>query len=406
MPPTIDLAFSGGGTRGVALAGAIDVLEQKQPVIKRLIGTSAGSIAAAFGAAGFLGREYLKLVPAKAGDPFVFNSFFAAPAGDLVRESARKKDSETRKFLRGAVDGAIDKMLQGISDRRPRIGEMIQGAFALNKQAIYENAFEGFLTRAGEHEAPGKPRTRTAFFALLEFGGIYDPDLFRVWLPEQLKKRLPNFDVRTTLKQFHDATRDVGRELSVVVADTNDCKPLVLNHRTAPHCPVVEAVLMSMSVPLVWPEVAWKKEWGTYLAQDVEGHFMVDGGVLANFPIHYLLNRDRDDVKQILGEPDKERSAVIGLLLDGSRPVPGDPRLVSEKAEFKLLDRINRLLGALGAWQGDMYKDAEESICRIGTLGHPALEMTPTPDAVIRLQALVNSGRCAMTDHLKKRKLF
>ena len=349
MPPTIDLAFSGGGTRGVALAGAIDVLEQKQPVIKRLIGTSAGSIAAVFGAAGFLGRDYLKLVPAKAGDPFAFNSFFASPAGDIVREAARKKDSETRKFLRGAVDGAIDKMLQGIADRRPRIGEMVQGVFALHKQTLYENAFEGFLTRANEHEAPGKPRTRTAFFALLEFGGIYDPDLFRTWLPEQMKKRLPRFDGRTTLEQFHGATREVGRELSVVVADTNDCKPLVLNHRTAPQCPVVEAVLMSMSVPLVWPEVAWKKEWGTYLAGDVEGHYMVDGGVLANFPIHYLLNRDRDDVKQILGEPEKEPHAVIGLLLDGSRPVPGDPRLASEKPEYKLVDRINRLLGALGA---------------------------------------------------------
>ncbi len=100
MAPTIDLVFSGGGTRGVALAGAMEVLERKQPVIKRLLGTSAGAIAAVFGAAGFSGRDYLKLVPEKPGDPFLFDSFFAAPPGDKVRDAARLKDSETRKWLR------------------------------------------------------------------------------------------------------------------------------------------------------------------------------------------------------------------------------------------------------------------------------------------------------------------
>ncbi len=406
MALAIDLAFSGGGTRGVALAGAIEVLEQKQPVIKRLIGTSAGSIAAVYGAAGFLGSDYLKTVPQKTGDPFVFNSFFAPPTGERVRDAARKKDSETRKLLRTAVDGAFDKLMKGFTERRPRIGEMVQGLLATNKQTIYENAFEGFLNHAAETENPNKPRPRTSIFALLEFGGLYEPDLFRAWLPERMKERLPKFDARTTMKQFHDATRDLGRELSVVVSDTADCKALVLNHRTAPDCPVVEAVLMSLSVPFVWPETAWRKEWGLYLAQDIEGHLMVDGGVLANFPVHYLLNRKRDDVKQIFGEPEKELPAVIGLLLDGSRPVPGDVKLAPEKPEFAIMERINRVYGTMGAWQGQLYKGAEEAICYIGTKGHPALEVSQTPAAIQRLTALVNSGRCAMTDYLKKRKLF
>src|SRR5438093_13535305 len=121
MAPVIDLVFSGGGTRGVALAGAVDVLEQKRPVIKRVLGTSAGAIAAAFGAAGLSGRDYLKLVPSKEGDAFAFNSFFAAPPGTVVRDSAAKKDSQTRLLLRGAVDGAIENMFKGITARRPRI---------------------------------------------------------------------------------------------------------------------------------------------------------------------------------------------------------------------------------------------------------------------------------------------
>src|SRR5260221_13145812 len=151
MAPVIDLVFSGGGTRGVALGGAMDVLEQKRPVIRRLLGTSAGAIAAVFGAAGLSGRDYLKLVPAKEGDAFAFNPFFAPPPGEVVRDSARKKDSETRHLLRGAVDGAIEKMLKNLTDKRPRIGELVQGAFAAKKDQIYESAFEGFLDRSAEH---------------------------------------------------------------------------------------------------------------------------------------------------------------------------------------------------------------------------------------------------------------
>jgi predicted acylesterase/phospholipase RssA len=274
MSVAIDLVFSGGGTRGVALAGAMDVLELKRPVVRRLLGTSAGAIAALFGAAGLSGRDYLKLVPEREGDKFLFNSFFAPPPGEVVRDSARKKDSDTRRLLRGAVDGALDKMMHGLSEKRPRIGELLQGVLALQKDRFYENAFEGFLERSASHDDPNKPRTRTAFFALVEFGGLFDPNWFRGWVVEQMKKRWPEFGRQTTLRQFHEMTRAVGRELSVVITDTTDSKSLVLNHRTSPACPVAEAVLMSMSVPLVWPETEWPKEWGQYLGRDVEGHCM------------------------------------------------------------------------------------------------------------------------------------
>jgi hypothetical protein len=108
----IDIVFSGGGTRGVALGGAMEVLEKRLPIVRRVVGTSAGAIAAVFGAAGYLTRDYLKLVPMKPGDPFMFSSFFGPPSADEVREAVRKKDSETRKLLRTAFDGGTDKMLE------------------------------------------------------------------------------------------------------------------------------------------------------------------------------------------------------------------------------------------------------------------------------------------------------
>jgi len=406
MPPLLDLVFSGGGTRGVALAGAVEVLEQRQPTVRRVVGTSAGAIAAVYGAAGILSREYLKTVPAKPGDSFLFNAFMAPPPGEKVRDSARQKGSQTRLLLRGAVDGAADKFLDGMVQRRPRIGELMQGAFQLGKQPFYEAAFERFLERAAERDQdPNHPRKSVFLFSLIEFGGLFEPDLFRGWLVDRLSGHWPRFGRTTTLREFHRMTSGVGRELSVVASDTTDAKPLVLNHRTAPNCPVVEAALMSLSVPLVWPENVWRKEWGSYLDHDIDGHFIVDGSLLANLPLHYVLHREDEEVRRVMGEPDREPGAVIGLLLDASLAVPGDVA-AAERSEFKLFERIERMFGTLTAWQWDALRGSDDLICRIGAKGHPSIELKQTPDAIQRLQALVNSGRCAMTDYLKKRKLF
>src|SRR5207237_5395416 len=92
---------------------------------------------------------------------------------------------------------------------------------------------------------------------------------------------------RMTLEQFFAAT---GVELSVVASDTTDESILVLNHRTAPDCPIVWAVRMSMSIPLVWDEVIWQSGWGTYLGNDIAGHAIVDGGLLSNFPIELFIS--------------------------------------------------------------------------------------------------------------------
>lgn len=58
----IDGVFSGGGIKGFALIGAIEVLESKDFTFKRLAGTSAGSILAALIAAGYTSREIMDLM--------------------------------------------------------------------------------------------------------------------------------------------------------------------------------------------------------------------------------------------------------------------------------------------------------------------------------------------------------
>ena len=55
-----DIAFMGGGVRGIAFAGAIAAFEEADFVPRNVVGTSAGAIAAALVAAGFNGSEIKK----------------------------------------------------------------------------------------------------------------------------------------------------------------------------------------------------------------------------------------------------------------------------------------------------------------------------------------------------------
>ena len=58
----IDVVFSGGGIKGLAYVGAYEVLEGKGYKFKRVAGTSAGSIMAAFIAAGYTSKEISELL--------------------------------------------------------------------------------------------------------------------------------------------------------------------------------------------------------------------------------------------------------------------------------------------------------------------------------------------------------
>lgn len=58
----IDGVFSGGGMKGIALAGAYEALEERGFRFKRLAGTSAGSIIAAFIAAGYTSKEIRRML--------------------------------------------------------------------------------------------------------------------------------------------------------------------------------------------------------------------------------------------------------------------------------------------------------------------------------------------------------
>lgn len=381
---TFDVVFEAGGAKGLAFIGALEVLLRGGHKVRRLIGTSAGAITATCFAAGFTPKELLDSVREKRDDKPVFSSFLDIPTLNEFTPEIKER-SDFHKIFKSALDSAfksetIDKQLKKLP-------------------GLVQTAVKGIL---GELNRPmldallGYPYF-VQLFSLTELGGLYADRKFLDWLGEQLKKKGCADDI--TLKAFHEKT---GRDLTLAVADISEKELLLLNHRTAPNCPVMYAVRMSMSIPFVWPEVVWRKEWGTYRGRGKAGNAIVDGSVLSNIPLKLLVDADDKEVREIMGAPDKQKVRNLGLLLDESRAMP-DGTEAPAADDKKLFLRIGRLVEAVtGTWDEEILKQHPEEICRIGVKGVGVLEFAMNDE---RLEAVINSGRCAMTEYLQKHKI-
>jgi len=365
----VDLVFEGGGAKGLAFVGALQAIERHGFKARRVVGTSAGSIVAILVAAGYSAAECKAAINERLPDGTSrFGSFLQIPSIDESVELS----SSLRVWLRteldnplipNAIEPVVDRMVEGLAQRD------------LTKHLI----------------------------SLLAWGGWYAGDALLAYLTEKLDAGGRGLG-SSTLREFHEK---VGRDYSAVASDITDKTMLVLNHRTAPDCPTAWAVRMSMSCPLVWQEVVWKKEWGLYLGQDISGHKVVDGGLLSNFPIALLVSDD-DLVEETTGE-ESASDQVIGLLLDDGLQVPGaentermEPQAPGFLERTDLLAEMMLRLGAmaetlLAGHDKHVIDEHKHLVCRLPAKGYGILEFDLTPE---RMAPIVNAGEAAMEAHL------
>lgn len=364
---TYDLVFEGGGAKGMAFVGAWAELRRRGHGFGRLLGTSAGAITATLLAAGYTPEEMLAALAEKAGGKSVFAGFMGMPR-PFTHDEVRA--SELRRVL-----GAID--LRFLPDR-----------------------WEAKLDDTLAELVAGNERFRHVL-ALVERGGWYGADRFVEWLSARLDAPRSDGTRRgysaLTLAELHAAT---GVELSMVVSDTTEASLLVLNHRTAPACPVVWAVRMSMSIPLLWEEVVWRAEWGRYQERDVAGHVLVDGGLLSNFPIELFLS-DAPYVQALMGK--KQDTPILGLLIDEQLPVPPLAkglvvRVDLDPKDLRMVQRLKRLVDTATTAHDKMVMDAyAELVVHLPAQGYGTTEFDMTDE---RREALVQGGAGAVARHL------
>jgi predicted acylesterase/phospholipase RssA len=230
--------------------------------------------------------------------------------------------------------------------------------------------------------------------SLIERGGWYSADKFVSWLSTKLDSGPWQNGTRAfsamTLKQFFDST---GVELSLIASNITEGAMLVLNHRTAPDCPIVWAVRMSMSLPLVWNEVVWQAEWGQYRGRDITGTAIVDGGLLSNFPIELFIS-DAPHVVKLMGP--KKNNPVLGFLIDENLPVAKGlfVNVHIKPGELKTVQRLSQLANTLtGAHDKMVIDEYSHLVARLPAQGYGTTEFDMTDE---RREALVKAGADAM----------
>jgi predicted acylesterase/phospholipase RssA len=221
-PAYVDVVFEGGGAKGVVFLGALEVLEGQGYQPRRLVGTSACAITAALLAAGYRSAQLAEVGREKTADGRSrFSTFLDPPAGFPQPEVEASELVDA--FRQVSILDALARHhvpVPGIAtglDNRLRL-EVVQQLLRLTP----------FRT----------------LFSFVERGGLYEGAQFLGWIREKVEAAGPGWG-DSTLGGFQQAT---GRDLTVVASDTSGNEMLVLNHRTAPGCPVAWAVRMSMSI--------------------------------------------------------------------------------------------------------------------------------------------------------------
>jgi len=349
---TLDLAVQGGGSRGVALNAAVAEMLRRGHTLRRLVGTSAGAITASLVAAGFSGEELVQMSVARTLDG--------------------------RSLLSECVTEPVVPMSP---DVEPIISEAQLMALKLpgelGRRLLSAHAALGFLDR----------------------GGFVSGEGFVGWLMRVLEGKQRGLS-RVTLGELHART---GRHLTVIVSDTTARRMRALNHVSAPDCPLVSAVRMSMSMPLFFTEVVWRTEWGLYADEDLTGHVMVDGGVLSNLPIGFIMPSANAVVERLMGPPPEGSAIPVGLVLDATLEVPGAPPAPTSSTlgafyATRLGQRIKALIDTLlNGVDLTLSDTASLPLCRLPVKGYVATEFDMSQP---RVEALVAAATHATTQYL------
>jgi NTE family protein len=235
-----DLVLEGGGVKGIALAGALEVLEERGYRFGRIAGSSAGAIAGALVAAG-------------------------VPAADLVgilRGIDYEKFCDGPWWTRGLVGKAVAILARKGVHRGKYVGAWLAGQLA-------------------EHAGSADP-SRPFTFADLPYQdpGGETPD-------RPVGDARPAGDDRPADDDSPAAADSPGAGASRLVVTASDVSAgrLRLLPRdagkygmTEEDLPVAEAVRASTAMPFFFRPVRWTTSQGRRA-------YLVDGGMLSNFPV-------------------------------------------------------------------------------------------------------------------------
>jgi hypothetical protein len=150
--------------------------------------------------------------------------------------------------------------------------------------------------------------------------------------------------------------------------------------------------------------VIWRAEWGTYAGEDLTGHVMVDGGVLSNLPIGFIVPGTNALVTRLMGPPPVDAALPVGLVLDTALDVPGAPpaRRASSAVGAFSATRLGQRLTALAETMLvgidlSLSDTTSLALCHLPAKGYGATEFDMSQ---ARAEALVSAATRATATYL------
>jgi len=119
---------------------------------------------------------------------------------------------------------------------------------------------------------------------VFENNGIFDRELFiQIYKPLLSGK---NMSIDVTLKEFYDYSKI---DFHIYAFEMNEFEEIDISHRTHPDLKLLDAIQMSCSIPLLIKPIA------------MDGKYYIDGGIVANYPLHECLESEKCDETSVFG---------------------------------------------------------------------------------------------------------
>lgn len=205
--------------------------------------------------------------------------------------------------------------------------------------------------------------------------GWYKGNAFKLWVAKTIAQKT---DPEITFSELQKlVSKNKAKALYIIGADVEHKKEVIFSHETTPEMKIVDAVRISMSIPLFFQAVRLK------------GHIYVDGGLYYNYPVNLFDNegfnketlglrvdKTEEIAHQLTGQPASAKEitnikkyiqTLIGSLIDMAnkrhlserdwhRTIYIDCKNISS-TDFQLSDKEKKSLIESGKRSTELYFD-------------------------------------------------
>ncbi|MFN7173865.1 MAG: patatin-like phospholipase family protein [Thermaurantiacus tibetensis] len=298
VPRYAYVVFQGGGAAGVVHVGALRALQALGIQPLGVAGASAGAIVAALVAAGY-GPDAIVARDARCD----WNIF--------------RRNQESPIFLLGNHDWLLLRLLLPLLLVSLAVGQLGTLALLVAAGSVTWLASRIIFLRGGM-PAPLRLLVRLAWFP-----SARGRDFLEMLLSRALDAANPRWRTRDQAREapfvrFIDLIDDRFLPLRVIATDIDSGRMQVFDATRTPFHSVADAVIASMSIPLVFPPARVRED----RAGAAPGPRFVDGGLLSNLPVAALASQRRSS-ERLLGL----RIPIIAFAIEEPGSHKGEQRL-------------------------------------------------------------------------------